>query len=46
VPQGDLLPDQNSVPVFSIVEEAAGEQTKEALKPIQPVYYDIPIKVR
>jgi hypothetical protein len=45
VPQGDLFADANSVPVFSIVEEAKSDQAKLPKKLTQPVYYDIPIKV-
>ena len=43
MPQGDIFEDQNSVPVFSIVEEA---NNKKAKKLTQPIYYDVPIKVR
>jgi len=45
VPQGDLFADENSVPVFSIVEETKSNQEKLPKKLTQPVYYDIPIKV-
>merc|ERR1719391_410604 len=45
VPQGDLFADENSVPVFSIVEETKSNQQKLPKKLTQPVYYDIPIKV-
>jgi len=45
VPQGDLFADENSVPVFSIVEEGKSNQEKLPKKLNQPVYFDIPIKV-
>ena len=69
ISKGDLFADENSVPVFSIVEvttyaqliqpltpdiqltfsfdqESKNNQEKLPKKLTQPVYYDIPIKVK